>query len=278
MLTITTNWPEYFENHNEGLGTTYERFILHQYFENIKKRYSVQNILEVPSFGMTGISGINSMWWASQGVKATIVDQDKERINLTKNVWEEVSLKADFVFQNDNYKSLPFENNSFDMSWNFASLWFVPELDKFLKELDRVSRKVIFICIPNRTGLGHLMRLFAKKESDVPFYMDNIIPGNIKNIMQTLKWKVSDEGYFDVPPWPDIAMKKEDMLGAVGLKWLVKEKDNEEDNGICILDYFIGKKPDMENEILKYSFLEDSLKILKIFWAHHRYFVFEKES
>ena len=64
MLLINSIWKKYFNNRNEGLGTTYERFILHRYFESIKNRYSIQSVIEVPSFGMTGISDINSMWWA----------------------------------------------------------------------------------------------------------------------------------------------------------------------------------------------------------------------
>ncbi len=277
MIAITSSWQQYFDNPDEGLGTTYERFILHKYFEIIKRKYSVQNILEVPSFGMTGISGINSMWWAYNGSPVTVVDDNEERIALIREEWEKVELEVRTVLYRDYSQPLPFESDSFDLSWNFASLWFVPELDKLLKELDRVSRKVIFICIPNRLGLGHLTRLLAKKKSDVPFYMNNIIPGNIKNIMRTLKWRVSDEGYFDVPPWPDIAMKKEDMLSAVGLKWLVEKVDNEKNNGICILDYFSGKKPDMEKEILRYSWLENSPWIIKRFWAHHQYIIFTPE-
>ena len=34
LLSILDTWPTYFENMDEGLGTTYERFILHRYFEN----------------------------------------------------------------------------------------------------------------------------------------------------------------------------------------------------------------------------------------------------
>jgi hypothetical protein len=56
---IDNNWKQYFEDFDEGLGTTYERFILHRYFEKIQSTCSIESVLEVPSFGMTGISGIN---------------------------------------------------------------------------------------------------------------------------------------------------------------------------------------------------------------------------
>jgi len=272
MIPINSVWQQYFKNRHEGLGTTYERFILHHYFERIKNKYSIKSVLEVPSFGMTGISGINSIWWAYEGAHITIIDNDKERINLIKKVWQELSLEANFVYY-PNVSYLPLENHSFDMGWNFAALWFVPNLDTFLGELTRVTKKVIFICVPNRLNLFHLLRLAFQKNSEMQ-YLDNIKPVKIKEIMLTLKWQVEEQGYLDIPPWPDIAMNKEDLLQKIGLKWLANKLKSKEENYICILDYFSGKKKDMDKEILRYAFLEDSLSVFQKFWAHHYYFIF----
>jgi 2-polyprenyl-3-methyl-5-hydroxy-6-metoxy-1,4-benzoquinol methylase len=272
MIPINSVWQQYFKNRHEGLGTTYERFILHHYFERIKNKYSIKSVLEVPSFGMTGISGINSIWWAYKGAHITITDNNKERINLIKKVWQELSLEANFVYY-PNGSYLPLENHSFDMGWNFAALWFVPNLDTFLGELTRVTKKVIFICVPNRLNLFHLLRLAFQKNSEMQ-YLGNIKPVKIKEIMLTLKWHVEEEGYLDIPPWPDIAMNKEDLLQKIGLKWLANKLKSKEENYICILDFFSGKKKDMDKEILRYAFLEDSLSVFQKFWAHHHYFIF----
>lgn len=274
MVSITRVWQQYFENHHEGLGTTYERFILHQYFERIKKRYSIKSVLEVPSFGMTGISGINSMWWAAKGVHVTITDNDKERINLIKKVWQELSLEANFVYHPNNYESLHFKDHSFDMGWNFAALWFVPNLKEFLKELARVSKKVIFICVPNISNLLHLLRLGFQKNSDKSPHAVNINPVKVKEIMLKLDWQVDERGYLDIPPWPDIAMNKEDLLQKIGLRCLANRLKNKKENYICILDYFSGKKKDMDKDMLKYAFLEHSPRIFQKLWAHHQYLIF----
>jgi hypothetical protein len=256
------------------LGTTYERFILHQYFEKIKNRYSIGSVLEVPSFGMTGISGINSMWWAYKGAHPTIIDSDKERTNSIKEVWQELSLKADFVYHPNGYSCLPFKDHSFDMGWNFAALRLVPKLERFLKELTRVTRKVIFICVPNTINLFHLLRLGFQKDSDKSLHADNINPVKIKEIMAKLKWHVEEQGYLDIPPWPDIAMNKEDLLCKIGLKWLANRLKNKKENYICILDYFSAKNKDMDQEILRYGFLENSPRIFQKVWAHHQYLIF----
>jgi len=270
MLSIDLTWQHYFEDHHEGVGTTYERFILHQYFEKIKGKYSVQNILEAPSFGMTGISGINSMWWAAQGVPVTLMDDNEKRLELIAHVWKDIRLGVEMVFGKD-FDSLPFSNNYFDLSWNFAALRFVPDLNRFLEELTRVTRKVIFICVPNMWGIAHVVTRFAlgKKGETTP-----IRPESLVAIMDRLKWQTKERGYLDVPPWPDIAMKKEEFLKAIGLKRLAEAFERGNGEGVSILDYFSGKHGGLDKDILKYSFLENSPTIFKRFWAHHHYLIF----
>ena len=293
MKRITAAWPEYFRNRNEGLGTTYERFILNRYFERIKGKYEIESVLETPSFGMTGISGINSIWWAVEedrgqrtegggqrsvircpsGVRVTVVDNSEERIEFIKRVWEELSLEVIFVYDQSEYATLPFQDNSFDMGWNFAALGAVPGLEKFLNELTRVSRKIIFICIPNRLNLLNRLRA-ASERTHAVLYEQNMDPAKIKKIMSRLRWQVQEQGFFDVPPWPDIAMNKEDLLYNMGFKKLGDRLREGEGNSICILDYFKGKKKEMEREVLRYAFLEYSPMFFKKLWAHHQYFIF----
>jgi SAM-dependent methyltransferase len=272
MISITSTWPEYFRNSDEGLGTTYERFILHRYFEKLRKQFLVESVVEVPSFGMTGISGINSMWWAKKGINVTVVDERGDRLECIRKVWQGVSLRAEFV-QSDNCGSLPFETGAFDMGWNFASLWFVPDLTAFLEELTRITRKVVFICVPNRLGMGYISRRMLGDRCEGLHY-ENIRPGRIKAAMRRLGWRVSDEGFLDVPPWPDIAMKKEDLLKKFGLGRVADRICPKGGNGSCILDYYGGRNEEMDKSFLKYAFLEESSWVFKRFWAHHCYAIF----
>lgn len=275
MLSIINTWKEYFINHNEGLGTTYERFILHRYFRDIKKKYSVGSVLEVPSFGMTGVSGINSMWWAHKGLPVTVVDDNRERIESVAGVWKETGLPVNLVF-NRACDPFPFDDKSFDMSWNFAALWFIKDLGDFLKEQCRVTRKVIFICVPNRFGIGHRIRFAERKKTSGKLNMDNIEPEVIRNAMKINNWRLVEEGYFDVPPWPDIAMKKEQLFQKIGLSKFSAKGNDEESREETILDFFRYNKKSIEKNILKYSFLENSPLLLKKYWSHHHYFIFER--
>lgn len=273
IATVNEIWREYFRNPYEGLGTTYERFILHRLFERIRSRYSVQTVLEAPSFGMTGLSGINSLWWAHNSAKVTIVDDHEERIDLVKEVWQRLGFSASFVNQPSGFDILPFDDKSFDMSWNFASLWFIQDLKNFFEELTRITRKVIFICIPNRLGLGYLLRRVFNKEEFTTLRVENLNTRKIKNIISSLDWIVSEEGLFDVPPWPDIAMKKEDLLRRIGLGFFAEKLERKGTATLSILDYYRGIDKDLETRILKYSFLENAPGFFKSFWAHHRYLI-----
>jgi len=274
LATITINdcWEEYFRKHDEGLGTTYERFILHDYFSWLKDRYAVETILEAPSFGMTGVSGINSLWWAQQGAKVTVVDQSCARLEAIQSVWTNTGFSANFVFQPPDSALLPFADGGFDVAWNFAALWHVKDGDTYLAELARVAKKALFLCVPNQQNICWMLRPHDSAE----YELQNINISWIVSRLAPLGWRMLKTGFFDVPPWPDIAMKKENMLKMVGLGRFVKSAESTDGAGLCILDHFNGRAPSMEKDILKYGFLEHSPNWLKKRWAHHRFLLFER--
>ena len=276
-MAIESPWENYFKGIGEGLGTTYERFILHRYFERLREEFDIENVLESPSFGITGLSGINSLWWATHDIPVTLVDENERRLELIKELWSGISVKGDFLLVKD-YGSLPFKQKRFDMSWTFCGLGWVQNLNRCLEELTRVTRRVIFICLPNKWGLGYRVRYGFRKDRREGPSMKNGSPGKITAIMNPFGWECRDRGHFDVPPWPDIAMKKEEFLKKLGLGWFSGMLMKRDCAGISILDYFKGDK-DMERRIMKYSFLENSPAIFKKFWAHHEYLLFSpKES
>lgn len=280
FLSIIDTWPEYYAFMDEGIGTTYERFILHRYFEQLKEQYQVASVLETPSFGMTGVSLINSLWWAEQGITPTVLDTDAQRIEMSQKVWESIPLPVNLK-EIDTAGNIPFDENSFDLSWNFAALWFVKDLPQFVESLCNVTKKVIFICVPNANGLGYVLRKKISKDIIPDFYRDNILPKNFVPLFEQQGWKKKKAGYLDIPPWPDIPMKKEDMLRGIGLGFLIKENAESGETTFdkkCIVDFFNKKRPELEQNILKYDFLEKMPFPIKQLWGHHRWFIFEQEQ
>jgi len=275
-LPILQNWNTYFEEYHEGLGSSYERIILNQLLSELKVKYKLENILEAPVFGFTGITGLNSFSLYQSGCKVTLLDHNEERINDIRRIHG--LLKADISTQFvESYSELPFSDNSFDLGWNFSALWFVEDLTTFLNELTRVSKKAILICVPNQSGLGYK---WQKAHADIPsriiFNKEFINPGLIKSELLNLNWVCIKEDYIDCPLWPDIGMSKEKFLGKYLRKFNVNIEKKQSKQQISIMDYYSGKDPDFPQRMLKYSFLEKyASEFFKKIWSHHRWMLFE---
>ncbi len=278
-IPILKMWKRYFDSDpDEGLGSSYERVVLNRKLKMFVQRFQVQSVLEVPSFGFTGISGINSMELARNGCWVTLVDHDRERLQRIQQVWQQVELPLQAVYVR-RYERLPFAAHSFDFSWNFASLWFVAHLSGFLTELTRVTRKAIAIFVPNRLGLGFLMqKTMGRADLRKHFYEKNIRPGIIKQTMHRLGWRLKEADFIDCPPWPDIGMSKGEFLQRLKLGGLLKQRNHTPAQPLTILNYYQGADPDFPHAMMRYYWFEKySPWLVKRFWAHHRYFLFTRE-
>lgn len=279
-IPILSKWQEYFvEEPNEGLGSSYERIVLNKKLDEIITAYNCKSLLEVPSFGFTGLSGINSMGVALNGINVTIIDNDQKRLKLIKSVWDKCQIKAKILYH-PNFQKLDFPDDSFDMSWNFSALWFVENLENFLNELTRVTKKIIFLCVPNRSGFGYLSQKYISG-SDLRKYLheDYIIPKNIIPIMKKFNWRLTDKNYIDCPPWPDIGMDKRDFLKIFHLDFLLNLKKAKTEEKLCILSYYCNRDPNFADKMMNHFLVEKiAPKFIKFFWAHHRYLLFVKNA
>lgn len=273
-LPIIDNWQSYFEHMDEGLGSSYERIILNQKLFEIADTYGIESVLEAPSFGFTGISGINSIALAQNGMQVTILDHHYHRLEKIKKMWDLTDTEVKVLF-NDDYSQLPFGDDSFDMSWNFSALWFVTNLAAFLRELDRTTKRVILLCVPNRSGLGFISQKILTKQRDMAYCYDNIKPKKFIPILRKMKWELLDSDFIDCPPWPDIGMSKEDFLKKFGLSSLV----GEQKDSFSIMEFYRGRDRGFTDKMLSYSWFEHKVPgIIKLFWAHHRYYLFIKKK
>jgi hypothetical protein len=280
-VAIIDTWKNYFDiSRAEGLGSSYERIVLNRRLDEIRRRYDVHSVLEAPSFGFTGLSGINSLSLAQNGVAVSLLDHDSERVGRIRELWMEVGLPVD-ARAVQGYDPLPFEPGSFDMSWNFAAIWFVQDLDRFLAELTRVTSRVIMIGVPNRTGLGYVLeKAVAGVDTDSVVHEAYIVPKNIESSMRRLGWVLVEHSYMDAPPWPDIGMKKEDFMRIVGLGKVSKPQVGAASQPpLTIMDCYTGRDPAFEDKMLRYYWLERiAPRFVKFFWAHHRILRFERQG
>ena len=126
-----------------------------------------------------------------------------EAVEKIQEIYQHMSLMVNII-KVDSYNNLPFVDDSFDLGWNFSALWFVQDLYAFLKELCRISKKIILICVPNQSGLGYK---WQRTHTDIPpgmcFHQQYIDPPTVKQMMRELGWNSTGEAFIDCPPWPD---------------------------------------------------------------------------
>jgi SAM-dependent methyltransferase len=273
-------WKKYLTDYNEGLGLVYERLVLNDYLDQLLKRYRIQTVLEAPLFGMAGVSGINSVHLAQEGCDVALVDTNAERLHGIERIWEELGLPCRF-FLHEDLTRLPFDDNSFDLVWEWAGLWYLPDAAALLAELARVSQLLVFVAMPNKLQIGYLLRKYAVDRNFFDTVDERWV--NMPLIKETLKQQalqIVEEGVLDVPPWPDTVMPAAELLRRLGFKSKRLQRQFSGDEWQwSTMDYYLGKRPELKETIEGYSFLE-RLPLpwqLKVIWAHHRYVLGHKE-
>jgi SAM-dependent methyltransferase len=267
-------WKKHLTDYDEGLGVVYERFVLNDYLERLAASYNVRTVLEAPIYGMAGVSGINSVCLARRGCDVTLVDYIDERLSGVSNIWRELDLEARFVFHQD-LAHLPFEDNAFDLAWEWAGLWFLPDAESLLCELARVSRELVFVAMPNNIQVGYLMRKYLIDRD----FFDTIDEqwvhmGRIKGVLQGAGVRFIDRGVLDVPPWPDTVMPAAEVLKRLGItSKKLEARFTGEGWSWSTMAYYLGQEPDLYDRVMTYAWLERAPIPwqLKLVWAHHRY-------
>jgi SAM-dependent methyltransferase len=272
------DWQHYLTDYNEGLGLVYERFVLNDFLLALRAQHGIETVLEAPLYGMAGVSGINCVALAEAGCQVTLADDNRVRLEGVQRIWDELALPVSLMQVRD-WGRLPFADNSFDLAWQWAGLWYLPNAQALLHELARVSRKLVFVAMPNRWQVGYFMRKYlidqaffraiGGREAWVDMAMN-------RGILQAAGVQIIDEGVLDVPPWPDTVMPASEVLQRLGIR-SAKLQDQFSGEGWTwsTMAYYLGEQPELREQVMRYTWLEYAPLPwqLKAVWAHHRYVV-----
>ncbi len=275
-MAIIDTWEYYLYHYDEGLGLVYERFVLNAFLGRLQKRFGIRTVLEAPLFGMAGVSGINSVILARAGCSVTLVDDLPRRLRGVQRIWRELRLPVNLVLLR-NWGHLPFSDEAFDLVWQWAGLWFLPEPDALLRELVRVSRNVIFLAMPNRWQLGYWLRRYLL-DREFFHHVDErwADMGRIRRVLESEGVRIVEQGVLDVPPWPDTVMPAREVLRRLGLRSArLQARFSGERWRWSTMDYYLGRDPDLYDRVMRYTWLERAPLPwrLKALWAHHRYLI-----
>ena len=277
-MTETANtWQRYLTDYNEGLGLVYERFVLNDFLADLARRNNVQSVLEAPLYGMAGVSGINNVVFAQNGIPVTAVDDTPVRLDGVRRIWEEdLKLPIDLVrVDADSWDRLPFPDAHFDLTWQWAGLWYINNPAGLLRELVRTSNDLVFVAMPNNLQVGYWMR---KLIIDRDFFRTHDESwtdiGRIRAILEAEGVEIIDQGVLDVPPWPDTVMPANEVLKRLGIRSRKLEEQFTGDGWQwSTMAYYLGQEPELYDRVIRYAWL-DHARIpwqIKAVWAHHRY-------
>lgn len=277
-MTETTNtWRKYLTDYNEGLGLVYERFVLNDFLEELRQRYQIQSVLEAPLYGMAGVSGINDVALARQGVAVTMVDDNEERLQGVQRIWEEdLRLPVNLVHTPpDRWQALPFADGSFDLTWQWAGLWYIENPAGLLRELVRTSRNLVFVAMPNNLQVGYWLRKLVIDREFFAHHDEQWTDiSRLRRILEIEGVEIIEQGVLDTPPWPDTVMPANEVLKRLGIQSKQLEQQFTGDNWQwSTMAYYLGKEPDLYDRVIKYAWLDHARLPwqVKAIWAHHRY-------
>jgi len=267
-------WKRYLTDYNEGLGVVYERLVLNDYLDRLVDRYAIRTVLEAPLYGMAGVSGINSVQLARRGCEVTLVDGEAERLEGVERIWRELQLPVRCRLHAD-FAHLPFDDGEFDMAWEWAGLWYLSDAAGLLRELARVSRKIVFVAMPNPIQVGYLLRKYVIDRAffgTVDEHWTSMAA--IKRVLRAAGVRLIEEGVMDVPPWPDTVMPAAEVLKRLGISSRrLSQQFSGERWTWSTMAYYLGHQPELRERVMKYAWL-DRARLpwrLKLIWAHHRY-------
>lgn len=220
---LERNLPSMAPTFDEGIGIASERFFLARIIEGFMKRYQIREVLEAPVDGLMGIPGMNSVYFARMGARVTVSSPSKALLDNAKKFWQKLNLQKSVRFVNDAKFIFPFEDESFDLVWNYCIFEHFKE-GILLGEMKRISRKWILIVTQNKYNYGYLIhRLYHLKNGQVwdHGYSDLMDLLNLKKIIEGQDLEILKAGCFDMPPWFDTF----DMHTRGLAKKLVKNKN-----------------------------------------------------
>lgn len=261
---------------DEGIGTVYERVVIDEYFRHIQKKYNINTVLETPADGVTGVPGLNSLEFARNGGHVFLTNPSEKMLINAKKVWVKNNLDHLVEFHQAEVDELPYEDNSFDLVWNYCMFERFDHPEVLLEEMKRVSKKYVMVMTQNFYNFGTFVHWLFHQYHDLNWDHGNtelMKFSGIEDKLEKVDLNIIEKGTIDTPPWMDtwdmpLRGEIKTFLNPVGIKWNwninkeTEKKKDDSDNGGLIS--FLAKV----EEYLPYWF--------SVIQTHHLYALTEK--
>lgn len=213
---------------DEGLGTKYERMMVDGLLRRIAWHYQITSALESPADGITGIPGANSLALASHLSRPmNLTNPSLLLLREAVATWQGKGLSDKVHLFQSGVAALPFADKVHELSWSFCMLEKMNDPVLYIKELSRVSSKIVLMVTINNNNLGNALHRWYHAIRKTPWDHGNIDMTKMAGMVKAFAragLEVLETGAVDVPPSMDTQDMplKEDIGRVVGLfggKW-----------------------------------------------------------
>jgi SAM-dependent methyltransferase len=273
------DWRAYVEDHDEGLGTVYERFALRDVIKDAIARTGSESVLHAPQFGMMGFPGLDAVFCAREGIRVGLLDFDKERLDAVVAEWRKLGLEPEtrLVPAADPATWPEQLEADYDLVFSFAALWWFDDPWAVLAAQARWAKKGVLSCVPNKNVFMRLRARVWHQDLFERLNEEALDARAMTSAGEAAGLRAVDTGLFDIPPFPDTSVPLAKVLRAA----LGKRNPPAEEGGgegawaWSILPYLHGEQPDLEERIARLSRWERYLPApIAPGLAHHRYVLF----
>ena len=187
----------------EVFGVTYDRYVLLQLHRIMTHELNLKKVVEMPSHGAKAAGSVYSIGFGLVGCHVTLVNPEMEMMYG----WDELGIRerVDEVSGVDVYDS-GFDDNTFDLAWNFVTWTELQKPARYLEEMRRISNKYVLLVTCNNFQSGYPWHRFLHLIFGFPWTHGQVKYNHITKVRKMFRkngLKVVEYGAIDTPGWPD---------------------------------------------------------------------------
>ena len=253
----------------EGFGSVYGRYVRNHLCQRLIAQYRIRSVLEAPcnSESYFASPGTQSFVFAQEGCQVSLLHPEEDVIQKTRDFWAALGMPDTPAVHHTDLYHLPFDNNQFDLVWNFDYIPLFDDPARFIGEMARVSKLWVMVIVPNCKNVGYplhaLINIVQRRKSQFGSRQWMAV-APVAQAMRSQGLEIVQSGPVDIPPWPGF-----DALSPVGKlvrRNTVEARDDERTD------------EDVERMLHKLTFIEYAPvpKLFKIPFSHQLYIIGRK--
>ncbi len=187
----------------EVFGVTYDRYVLLQLHKQFAVDLDIKTVVEMPSHGAKAAGSLYSIGFGLAGCRVMLVNHEPEMMAG----WEELGIRnlVETISDADIYQT-GFQDEQFDLAWNFVTWTELNNPAQYLKEMKRISNRYVLLVTCNNFQPGYPWHRILHRIYGFPWTHGNVEYNHItkvKKMFQQTGLKTLEYGAIDTPGWPD---------------------------------------------------------------------------